>query len=576
MKKYIILLILQCCTHLVFAQYPSLYWAKSFGGNSQFMSGQSMAVDASGNVYVAGIFSGDCDFDPSINQFSVYSKDGGKDVFVSKFNSSGQLIWAKTVGGIYDESVCGVAVDVSGNVYLAGQLGYAGDYDPGPAVLTLTSAGESDIFYLKLDPAGNLIWAKRIGGSYDDLVRSMVLDNAGNMYTTGSFRSSVDFDPGTGTSILSSAGNTDIYVSKLDSSGNLKWVRRAGSNSLSVDAGYAIRQDASGNLLIAGCYTMTADFNPGSGVANLSCLGYSDMFVWKLTENGNYIWAKSFGSNTATAFTNAKAVTIDVDDNIYVMGTFSDTVDFDPDTTIANLSTTANSAVFVLKLNTTGSYVWAETFVADYYFYCNSLADDGAGNLYLTGSFLGKVDFDPGAGNVELTASTSYEDIFICKLDSAGTFEWAHQMGGGMWDVGNCIITDASDNIYTTGYFRDTIDASPGPGSHNLLSGVGSDVYMLKMNAFPSGVSDLETDKALTVYPNPSDGIFLIRNELNQMLTLRVLDVNGRLIFSKNNITDASINIDLSSQADGIYMIELLGEGKRQRSKISKHAANSK
>ena len=141
MKKYIILLILQCCTHLVFAQYPSLYWAKSFGGNSQFMSGQSMAVDASGNVYVAGIFSGDCDFDPSINQFSVYSKDGGKDVFVSKFNSSGQLIWAKTVGGIYDESVCGVAVDVSGNVYLAGQLGYAGDYDPGPAVLTLTSAG---------------------------------------------------------------------------------------------------------------------------------------------------------------------------------------------------------------------------------------------------------------------------------------------------------------------------------------------------------------------------------------------------------------------------------------------------
>jgi hypothetical protein len=175
----------------------------------------SLAVDASGNVYTSGSFLGHTDFDPGGGLF-VLTSDGGTDIFVSKLNSSGNFVWAKQMGGAawttFDTDLIS---DAGGNVYVTSGFEGAGDFDPGPGTATLTSAGLADIFIVKLDGSGNFAWAKRMGGANQEISGSVALDASGNVHTTGTFGGTADFDPGAGTASLTSAGAEDVFVVKL-------------------------------------------------------------------------------------------------------------------------------------------------------------------------------------------------------------------------------------------------------------------------------------------------------------------------------------------------------------------------
>ncbi len=459
-------------------------WAKNMGGSGSDQ-GLSITVDNSKYVYTTGRFPGTADFDPGSGIVNLTSK-GGEDIYVCKLNESGELVWAKSIGGGGADFGQSITVDASGNVYVTGVFNSTVDFDPGTGTHDLTSVGEYDIFILKLDSSGNFLWAKSIGGPFTEYGNSIVLDAWGNIYITGWFNSSVDFDPGSGTNFLISQGNMDVYIAKFDNDGNFVWAKNMGGSGF--DYGYAIDVDLAGYLYIIGKFQNTVDFDPGTGVSNLTSNGGYDIFVSKFDTSGNFIWVKGIGG---TATDQGNSIKADGNGNIYTTGFFQATVDFDPNagkyelSAIPAISTFLQGQdIFVSKLDSSGNFFWAVSIGGKGSDEGLSIALDPAGNIYTTGRLSdgSQADFDPGPDSFNLTSNGSV-DVFLSKLDNEGKFVWAANMGGVGGDNGNSIIVDNSGNLYTTGIFGGgSPDFDPGTAKFNLTSNGLIDIFVHKMN----------------------------------------------------------------------------------------------
>jgi len=209
--------------------------------------------------------------------------------------SAQTLEWAKSMGGTGNEYGNSMAIDALGNVYTVGNYMGTVDFNPGTGTFNLTSVGLFDIFISKLDASGNFVFAKSMGGPLNDWATSIAL--SGNIYTTGYFYGTADFDPGAGTfNLTSSNDSSDIFISNLDASGNFVYAKSMGGTS-SKCYSQSITIDASGNVYTTGYFSGTSDFDPGTGVFNLTTTGVNDIFISKLDASGNFVWAKSMGGN---------------------------------------------------------------------------------------------------------------------------------------------------------------------------------------------------------------------------------------------------------------------------------------
>ena len=348
-------------------QNVNFEWVKSIWGSSQspfeMDRGQSITTDVLGNVYTTGWFSdfsGNADFDPGTDTLNL-TWAGSTDIFIQKLDPNGNLIWAKSMGGTGSDYGISITNDALGNVYTTGYFEGTVDFDPGAGTLNLTSAGSTDIFVQKLDPNGNLIWAKSMGGTSSDYGNSIATDAIGNVYTTGFFEGSVDFDPGAGTLNLTSAGSYDIFIQKLDSNGNLIWAKSMGGTG--SDYGTSITNDALGNMYTTGSFEGTVDFDPGAGTFNLTSAGYNDIFIQKLDPNGNLIWAGSMGGIGTDI---GISITTDALGNVCTTGRFRDTADFDPGAGTLNLTSAGDYDIFVQKLDPNGNLIWAKSMGGDF------------------------------------------------------------------------------------------------------------------------------------------------------------------------------------------------------------------
>lgn len=472
-------------TNIITAQQmASLDWAQRIGGTGNDAS-QDIYLDAAGNIYTTGSFSGTVDFDPGIGVFNMTAA-GTADIFISKLDANGNFIWAKKMGGNGTEGGAGVTADLAGNVYVTGGFQGTSDFDPGPGTFTMTSAGQTDIFIAKLDVDGNFVWAKGIiGGTWWDHGLKIMLDAAANVHVVGRFYfqgGPRDFDPGPGTFFLA-AGQEDAFILKLDTNGDFIWAKHFGGGS-TENRGYSIVLDAAGNIYTTGYFEGTIDFDPGAGTYNLTASGDWDIYYSKLDPNGNFVWARAMVNSHPTYYTegtNGSKISLDGAGNVYVTSRFNGTIDFDPGAGVFNLTSQGSFDIYITKLTTDGDFVWAKSIGGSGYDEGMAIANDAAGNVYVTGYYAQTVDFDSGAGVFNLTSAGS-NDAFICKLDTDGNFQWAGSMGGTGDDRGIALKSDATSNIYLTGWFQGTADFDPRPCTYNLTSAGSNDIFIQKLS----------------------------------------------------------------------------------------------
>jgi uncharacterized delta-60 repeat protein len=379
----------------------------------------------------------------------------------SPLYASGDFLWAKRIGGESNDYGYIITTDTNDNIYTAGVFDGTVDFDPGDGISNLTNEGQESIFILKTDGGGNFVWVKSIGGTSYVQPREIVLDSEGNIYMTGYFQGTINFDPDTGISNLTSAGGSDIFVFKLDSDGNFIWAKRMGFSS--HEAGFSIALDITGNIYIA----------------EQESYGYSTTsLIFKLDNNGDIVWVKGIGGMGNAA---SHRVTLDSNNNIFVIGDFAGTADFDPSMDIFELTSTGENDIFILKLDNNGNFVWAKGMGGADFDFGLDIAVDTDDSVYMTGAFQDTVDFDPGADISDLI-SMGATDIFVSKLDNSGNFIWAKRMGGTGDDYGFNVILDTNSDIYLTGTFQNIADFDPSTSTYNLTSAGGDDIFVSKLD----------------------------------------------------------------------------------------------
>jgi gliding motility-associated-like protein len=479
MKRILIISFFLPGAFVINAQNVHFDWAVDFGGTGSISIGNSIATDASGNVYTTGFFAGTIDFDPGPGTYFLTSTNTAYgDIFVSKLDAAGNFIWARQMKAVNGGGVgLSIALDPSGNVYTFGSLVGTVDFDPGPGV-SLLSCPECS-FISKLDPAGNYVWAEQYNpGTQDERDHSMKVDAAGNIFMTGSFTGTSDFDPGPGLfNITSGAGgaNRDAFILKLNTNGAFVWVKQfSGSTVNAAGEGISIALDAVGDIYSTGYYSGTFDFDPGPGVYNLSTTT-QNMYISKLDPAGNFLWANQVNAN-------AEGIAVDNAGNVYTTGLFITTTDFDPGPGIYDLSVSGyqDKDVFVLKLDQAGNFIWAKNLGGTGEASGYSLALDATGNVYMTGTFKGTLVFNPGSCLGTYT-STGSGDIFVSEIESDGTILWIKQFAGAGYNAGSSIAIDIFGGICTTGFFAGTVDFDPGIGVFNLTSPGNYTAFVQKM-----------------------------------------------------------------------------------------------
>ncbi len=465
-------------------------WCKSVGSYS-IEHANAVVSDQNNNVYVTGSFRNTIDIDPGLSS-SVVTSNGESDIFIQKFNSNGDLLWAKTIGGTNFDYAKDIAIDNSGNVYITGVFKGTVDFNPGTGTDNKTSNGQYDAFILKLDINGGFAWSYSFGGSNFDYGNTISVDSFGNIWVAGSFRNTVDFNDGAGTNSKTSSGGEDIYVLKLNFLGNFSNVNTMGGSDNDIATSLTI--DQFGFIYITGTFEGTADFNPTNSVTNLTSNGGEDIFIEKLNFSGNMIFTKVIGGSGNDG---ATAIEADNYGNVYLTGYFSETVDFDPNNGSYNLSSIGYEDVYTLKLSNLGNLTWVKSFGNNNFNRGKSIKVDPYGNVITAGFFRGVADINPGTPSQTIT-SNGYMDIIIQKLDEYGNFINAITLGSIGDDYVNDFTFDSQGNYLICGDFQNEVDFNPGPAS-NTNSSVGDfDAYLLKIGT-PSCTPNATSPLILTL-----------------------------------------------------------------------------
>ena len=391
-------------------------------------------------------------------------------------------------------------------------------------------------------------WAVSNSGIQNIESLDVATDASGNVYTVGQFSGTVDFDPGLGTFNLTSS-NEAGFVQKLDSDGNLIWVKHFEQVSVASSNCQSIEVDGSGNLFIVGWFQGDVDFDPSAAVNALTPAGI-DQFIVKLDASGNYLWAKQY--DAGTGYDNFQETAIDLAGNLLLCGRFSAMTDFNPGVGTNNLTPLAGYDGYLLKLNNNGDFVWVKQLKNSSIVYPFSVDVNSIGDVYATGYFVSDIDLDPGTGTSASTAIGA-KDIFTLKLDVNGNFVWGNTSGSVNDDAGVSVHVNADDDPIFAGYFYAPLDIDPGSGVTTLTGNGG---YILKMDPlgnlvwadqFGSGLSSsysLTTNTSGTIFatgtfsgmgdfdPGPST-LNLTSNGMSDIFILN-LDINGNLIWAEN------------------------------------------
>jgi hypothetical protein len=555
--KLILVLSLNFTINCSFAQV-NFAWVKQVG-SADYEYANDIAVDAAGNSYAIGSFEGTVDFDPGPGITNLVTGTS-RTTFISKLDASGNLVWAKQFEGTGNSNALSIVLDNDGNIYTTGYFTGLIDFDPGPGVFNSSTTSNDKIFVTKLNAAGNFVWAKYYSSNDYCIGTGIAVDDTGNVYFAGMFQGGLTFSFSPNPLTLSSVGEEDVYIAKIDSSGTFVWAKKLGGSLGETVSGIAI--DSLGNVYTSGTFRVTADFDPSTSTFNLTTVGLADVFVSKLNNLGEFVWAKSVGS-TSNEYVNGIAV--DNDGNVYTTGSFSGVVDFNPGTPTLNFTSFGSLDAFILKLDANGNYVWNRRLGGTDYQKSYAIALDAVNDVYTLGVFSGTVNFNPlGSPQFNITCVGS-RNIYLSKISAAGNFVWAQTFAGDYYDFGSSIAIDASNNIYSLGSLTGTTDFDPGIGIFNLTTIGNDDIFIHKLSpAIATNIANIAQHN-LNVYPNPTNGELSL--VLSEESIITVTDASGSTI--KTQVCQAGKNqISLSDVCDGLYFVQMKDRNQTQFAKI--------
>jgi len=353
----------------------NLIWIKQFGSDNTD-GAYCLISDGQGHIYVSGRFGSTLTFEAEPNNISIVSAgDSSTDIYVLKMDTDGNIIWVKQMGGESSDEPVAITLDTQGNLYVCGRFFYQTDLDPQSSEggftsngsFDCTSNGSFDCFYVKLDGSGTFLWAKQFGGLENDVVSDICTDAQGNMYATGRFKGTADFDLGAGTYELSTNNVDNAYILKLASDGEFIWAKSITSTLSSYCNEIAI--GTQGEIYLVGSFGGTADFDLGASTHNLTSLGYGDFFLMKMNSDAELLWVEQVGANFY--INTGSGIEIDDEETLYVTGTYGGAVDFGFGSASNPMTSYGNRDVFVLKMNSETVEVRKEILVADVSIYPN-------------------------------------------------------------------------------------------------------------------------------------------------------------------------------------------------------------
>lgn len=532
-------LLLYCSMVTVKAQNFEL--ATQIGGLG-LDKGTDIFVDELGNSYITGVFA---DKVPFLGTDSIAAV-GNNDLFISKLDKDGNVIWANALGGENIDEANAIVVDNEGNSYITGSIRDAvvvfGDS------LKTSNFHDSDLFVAKYDNTGSLTWFEKLAGDGVSEGMAIALDNGNNVYVTGVFQDTLVHN----TDTIIASNSTDMLLVKYTTTGELVWKRPIGGAK--AEAATSIQTDMEGNVYIGGWFESTLVFGsqilvPTNGI---------DAFLAKFNEDGESIWAIPLGGANSESVMD---IQVDEVGNLYAVGHFLGSITLG--TTTLTVGDNGDINVFLAKYNTDGTLAWANQI--DGQAVASAIDIDVDNNVYAMGNFYHEVTF----GGDTLVDEN---EIFITKFSVEGNYVWGIKGDGESYTTNHAFGLDAEGTLYLTGGFIEEARFN----EEVLVSNGNIDMFFAKLNQnLPVGglMTDFGLDSKVKVYPNPADYQLIIDLPAQkEKVSVSLINLLGQVVYEQHELIGKKHNINLQSIQDGIYLLAIQSkEGIKTTRVLIKH-----
>jgi hypothetical protein len=453
MKNFVLILFITLNSILLFGQKFGVQTYSAYSNEAL-----DIETDNLGNSYVTGFVTGETEFSSSV---SVLSAPGNGDVYVAKYSPNGNLIWMKQFGGNFMDRAYDLDIGPDQNIVVTGI--FSGSVQFGSTNLQ-SSQGSKDIFLLKLNPQGNVIWARKEGGGSSENSYGVAIDNQNNVILTGQFEGNTTIANQNFTSIIDPLTNLpsfDFFISKYDGNGSPLWVKVGAGKK--EDRGMAVDVDSQNNIFLCGQYSDTLQF-AGTTINNI---GFNVGFVTKLSPSGQVQFFNNLRAGSCIPY----GVKVNASDQVVLTGDFLGNLIYSHIAGTTSITNPFSKRVFVLQINNNGQHIWSYTLGSDNELSARALAIDSNKDVYVVGYFKCALT-QLHQAHTALWNTIGYRDTYLLKVSNTGVFKYAKQMGGHFNDNAHGISVPSVENPIICGSFiyDFCVMRSPEPYPLNALS----------------------------------------------------------------------------------------------------------
>lgn len=459
----------------------NLVWAKQTEGSSS-KSSREITTLSDNSTVMTGYFNDSIKFGPGEINETILTSAGDRDAFIARYNPNGTLAWAMRAGGPNNEYGYGITTLSDDSTVVTGYCGDSAIFGLGEINETEITVlvGFRDIFIARYNPDGTLEWAKGAGGATYDTGEAVTALSDNSTVVTGNFEGWATFGLGeSNETILSSAGDDDIFVARYNPDGTLAWAKCA--YGYKDDSGYSITTLSDDTTVVTGYYWTGAIFGWGElNETTLTAAGSKDIFIARYNTDGTLQWAKSAGGDRAWDI--GRGVTTLSDNSTVVTGYFRVSATFGSgESNETFLDSGGNNDIFVARFNPDGSLAWAKQAGGEGDHYSRGITVLSDNSTIVTGYFIGLTKFGLGESCETVLTTAEYDNIFVARYNPDGTLSWAKSADGTSRVAGYGITSLSNDSTVVTGTFLETVIFGKNePNQTVLISTDSSDIFVAR------------------------------------------------------------------------------------------------